>query len=698
VTADAERQADEALARRLRITWQPFYGRHGRLRPVQRLAMPAILAGQDALIVAPTASGKTEAACAPLIERLIGHPGETILYVSPTRALVNDLYIRLAPPIAQTGLVVHRRTGDHKDSLDSTGGVLLTTPESFDSMLCRGRMPDGSHILGKVTAVVLDEIHLIHGTARGEHVRWLIERLRRIKAQLVSEGSIRDPGIQVVALSATVTDPAAVAAEYLQSLPAIIQVPGSRQIEVVCPVVALPDAAHAIPGHLGVSAPQKVLCFSNSRKRVDQLARDLRKSLATLGYEVRAHHGSLSLVEREATEVALKGTAKIVVCATMTLEIGIDIGDVDLVVLDSPAPSVSSLLQRVGRGNRRTETTRLMMCSGSEVEALIHAAMLSAAREGGLDEERPGPQYAVARQQIASYIFQSPTRGRARRQVSELVKSMAANIDADALVAHLVSTGDLDEDASGVRLSGTWLDLATRGSIHSNIHDAGGYQVVDDRTGASIGHGIRSQKGRGLGVGGKLLEVGGWDQFKILVHKATSEVSATGDWSYVSGAWMKGAGQPRALRRYFGIPPEEWPTIYLDGSQCVFHFGGSRRRMVLDLLLELTGLSGRFRVDEWAVWQQTERVLAGQTPSWLSRWSPAQLAVLLTGTRLERAERSLGRPHENRCLPVNLRIREVVEWLDLEHEHDSLAHATWKPVRDPDTEKALQVIAASLAR
>jgi ATP-dependent Lhr-like helicase len=660
--------------------------------------MPAILAGRDALIVAPTASGKTEAACAPLVERLMGHPSGTILYVCPTRALVNDLFMRLVRPIEQTGLALSRRTGDHKDSLDESARVLLTTPESFDSMLCRGRTPGGSHILGNVMAVVLDEIHLIHGTARGEQVRWLIERLRRVNAQVAASGSTRDPGIQVVALSATVSDPARVAAEYLHSSAAIFQVQGSRQIEVVCPVVDLPDAAHAIPGHLSESEPQKVLCFSNSRKRVDQLARDLRKSLSTLGYEVRAHHGSLSLVEREATEKSLKETARIVVCATMTLEIGIDIGNVDLVVLDSPAPSVSSLLQRVGRGNRRTDTTRLMMCSGSEVEALIHAAMLSAAREGDLGEGRPGPQYAVARQQIASYIFQAPARSRSRRQVSELVKSMAASIDADALVAHLVSTGDLDEDGSGVRLSGTWLDLATRGSIHSNIHDAGGYQVIDDRTGTPIGHGIRSQQGRGLGVAGKLLEVQGWDHFKILVHKAASETSATGDWSYVSGAWMKGSGQPRAVRRYFGIPPEEWPTIYHDGAQCVFHFGGGRRRMLLDLLLELTGLSGRFRVDEWAVWPQTKPVPAGQTPSWLGRWSPPQLAVLLTGTRLERAERSLGRPYENRCLPVNLRIREVVEWLDLEHEHDSLVHATWKPVRDPDTEKALQVIATSLAR
>src|SRR5205823_6804612 len=104
----------------------------------------------------------------------------TVLYVSPTRALVNDLYERLHDPLRQLGLRLVRRTGDHKDSLAPAPHVLLTTPESFDSLLCRGRDGERGHVLASVVAVVLDEIHLLLGSPRGEQARWLVERLRRL--------------------------------------------------------------------------------------------------------------------------------------------------------------------------------------------------------------------------------------------------------------------------------------------------------------------------------------------------------------------------------------------------------------------------------------------------------------------------------------------------------------------------------------
>src|SRR5688500_17057613 len=106
---------DAELAQRLRISWSTFFGRFGSLRPIQQLSIGGILEGRDALLVAPTASGKTEAACAPLIERNFAEREWAILYVTPTRALVNDLYERLASPVEQLGLTIGRRTGDHRD-------------------------------------------------------------------------------------------------------------------------------------------------------------------------------------------------------------------------------------------------------------------------------------------------------------------------------------------------------------------------------------------------------------------------------------------------------------------------------------------------------------------------------------------------------------------------------------------------------
>ena len=175
----------------------------------------------------------------------------------------------------------------------------------------------------------------------------------------------------------------------------------------------------------------------------------------------------------------MKARDRIVVCATMTLEIGIDIGDVDLVVLDAPAPSVSSLLQRVGRGNRRSGYTRLMMCSGSVVESLVHAAMLDAARAGDLGDAERGPQYAVARQQFASYIFQAPGRSRPRAQLEGLAGALLPTVDAASLLNHLVSLGEFEEDASGVRLGRRVAGFERSTNALDEIEDAGGYEVVD---------------------------------------------------------------------------------------------------------------------------------------------------------------------------------------------------------------------------
>lgn len=697
MTANRDLDADVEIADRLRLTWSPFFGRFGRLRPVQRVGIPKILDQKDVLMVAPTASGKTEAACAPLVEMNSGSERWTILYISPTRALVNDLFQRLDSPIEQLGLTIKRRTGDHRDPLVEPPNLLLTTPESFDSLLCRGRSRALRHVLGYVNAVVLDEVHLIFGTARGEQTRWLLHRLRRLREQMVTDAVIRTADLQVVALSATVPDVDALVDTYLGPDRAVVSVEGTRPIELVAPDAGSPAAESSVLNYVrSADASEKVLVFSNARKRVDELARVLATTLEPDRYEVRAHHGSLAQAERESVESAMKARDRIVVCATMTLEIGIDIGDVDVVVLDGPAPSVSSLLQRVGRGNRRSGYTRLMMCSGSVVESLVHAAMLDAARVGDLGDAERGPQYAVARQQLASYIFQAPGRSRPRAQLEGFAGALLPTVDAARVLDHLVSLGEFEEDASGVRLGREWLDLSDRGAIHSTIEDAGGYEVVDQRTGAGIGKGIRSQSGRGLGVAGKLLEVKKWDQFKIVVSKAANEAGAAGQWSYVSRAWMRGAGQPRAVQRYLGIPRDEWPVLEVGQSICVFHFGGARRRAVLSLIEELAGTGATLHLDDWTIWLPDPGRNEHRVPGWLTRWTPDQLGLLLDGSRLDRMERLLARPAANKQLPLGLRVREVSEWLALSDEREAFSRATWTRPGDPHAANALRLVAREL--
>lgn len=686
--------ADYRIAERLRRTWDAFFARFGRLTDVQRSAILPVLDGADVLVCAPTASGKTEAVCAPLVERLLRQGGAwTVLYVCPTRALVNDLYERLTGPVALLGLALKRRTGDHHDLLGDGAHLLITTPESFDSLLCRGRLGDAGHVLSGVEAVVLDEVHLLYGTPRGEQLRWLLHRLARLRAFAKAQRWCKRSGFQRVALSATVARPDDVVAAYMPGGTSV-SVPGGRDIDAVLVDAASPAVEDQLPAYLDtLEAPEKILVFCNQRKRVDTLAVSLRDALEERGYAVRAHHGSLAREERETTESDIRQLGRVVVFSTSTLEIGIDIGDIDLVVLDGPPPDVSALLQRIGRGNRRTGRTRVMQCSGSTAEMFVHGAMLSAARDGELFPEFPGPHFAVVRQQLASYIFQGPRRARSRTSLVSFASEVCPDCDAGALIDHLVAEQDLEESGDGVRLGSQWLDATRLGEIHSNIESSGGEHVVDVDSGRSIATGVRFKGGSGLAVAGNLLHVRERSDWQLFVRRVSDPKLARGQWSYVSRAWMTGAGQPQAVRRYLGFAADQWPVLEQDIATMVFHFGGTRRRALLELLLNAEGLSSpAVRVDTWKI---TFTGWRADPPSWITGATPALLALRIPGS-LGKLERWLARPGTNRHLPPHLRVREVEGWLNLEAELTRAIQAKWvRPASDRQSD-ALLLLAQGL--
>ncbi len=193
-------------------TWSPFFGRFGNFTPIQLQAIPPILQGQDTLVIAATASGKTEAVVAPLLERLLQkgpiEPGLLrILYICPTRALVRDLVERLQTPLENLGISLALKTGDTGPvAAANPATLLITTPESTDSLLTR--IP---RLFIPLQAIVLDEIHLFDRTPRGDHLRCLLNRIERIRTYAQPD----TPPAQRIALSATVPDPAGVAARYL---------------------------------------------------------------------------------------------------------------------------------------------------------------------------------------------------------------------------------------------------------------------------------------------------------------------------------------------------------------------------------------------------------------------------------------------------------------------------------------------------
>ena len=180
-------------------TFHAFLGMFPRLTAIQAHAIPQVLTGEDCVLVAPAASGKTEAALAPLCERLLREPspgGVRLLYVVPTRALANDTETRVRGPAGTLGLVATVRTGDRPVALAARRtDLLITTPESMDSMLCRQ-----ADVFKNVRAVVVDEAHQVDGTARGDQLRVLLRRLSAWHAK---------PRPQHVAMTATVADPEA---------------------------------------------------------------------------------------------------------------------------------------------------------------------------------------------------------------------------------------------------------------------------------------------------------------------------------------------------------------------------------------------------------------------------------------------------------------------------------------------------------
>jgi len=657
---------------------------------VQRHAIPLILQGDDVLICAPTAAGKTEAVCAPLLERnYYSTMPWKVLYISPTRALINDLYYRLITPVEHLGLKISRYTGDHHQRLDDAA-LILTTPESFDSLMCRGRRK-GGHILADVCALVLDEIHFLLGSARGEHVRWLIERLMLLKRHAKKEKWIKNDSIQRVALSATVPAPDKVAKDYLDAERGrVVFVPGGRRIDVVCDEEAAPLTEDCLLSYLKMPGKsEKILVFCNARKRVDTLLDAMKENIEKAGFVALAHHGSLSKTVREEAEYAMKTEKKVVMFATSTLEIGVDIGDIDLIVLDGPAPDMPSLLQRIGRGNRRTNTTRVMPCFGSMAECVIQSAMIEAARGNKLFPDAYGPCHSVARQQVASYIFQSPKRSRNCGKIRYLLGKCADPIVADSLIDHMIEEGELFLDGDGVRLNEEWRNRSERGDIHSNIESTPGVILIDEDSDKVLATGLRPSDGKVLKLAGKLMEIRKWENNKVFVGQLKKNVKPDTVWGYHSRSWIKGAGQPQSVKHYLGVEDTVWPLLHLDGESVVFHFGGGRRKAVLEIALrDNKDVPTDVKITEWYL---AIRGRITDKPPWLMATGPSML-MLKIGHMLDQLEKTLSRPYANKKLPAHARIHEVTGWLNLVAELELIKDAKWEHVNDSNTAFALESI------
>ena len=378
--------------------WQP--------RPHQLALLEQARARRSTLLIAPTGAGKTLAGFLPSLiaaaaERAQSAPSETVakagglrtLYISPLKALAVDVARNLLAPIAEMGLDVRveTRTGDTTASKRARQrirppDILLTTPEQIALMLGNA---DAAHIFADVDTVILDELHALAPSKRGDLLALDLGRLRTLA-----------PGLTVTGLSATVARPTELRAwlvpqtdpERQRRLADLVEVRGGAKplIHILETEDELPWASHsaryAVPEILAEIARHRLaLIFVNTRMQAELMFQELWRANAE-NLPIALHHGSLDAGQRRKVEAAMAAGRLRAVVATSTLDLGLDWGDIDVVINIGAPKGASRLIQRIGRANHRLdEPSKAILVPANRFEVLECRAALDAAEAGSQD-------------------------------------------------------------------------------------------------------------------------------------------------------------------------------------------------------------------------------------------------------------------------------------------------------------------------
>jgi ATP-dependent Lhr-like helicase len=393
--------------------------------PAQELGWPAIAGGGHVLIQAPTGSGKTLAAFLSAIDRVTTSPGEglRVLYVSPLKALNYDIERNLRGPLTglESKLRVGVRTGDtpakeRRELVSEPPDILITTPESLFLMLTAAARES----LRNVDTLILDEVHAVAGTKRGAHLALSVERLDRLAA-----------GFQRIGLSATQRPLKEIGRFVAGGRPIELVDAGIRKeldLQVVVPLEDMrePGEQQSIwpsvyPAILElVEAHRSTIVFVNNRRLAERLA--LRLNELAEDEIARAHHGSLAREQRILVEEDLKAGRIPCLVATSSLELGIDMGAVDLVIQVESPKSVARGLQRIGRaGHELHAVSKGRIFPKFRADLLESAVVARAMRNGEIEETQiPRNPLDVLAQQIVAVSVEGEI---ATDEVYELVTS-----------------------------------------------------------------------------------------------------------------------------------------------------------------------------------------------------------------------------------------------------------------------------------
>jgi ATP-dependent Lhr-like helicase len=389
--------------------------------PIQELSIPAILSGENVLLIAPTGTGKTLAAILPVLDRLIearaeGKPrGISVLYVTPLRALNRDLLRRLEEMGKDLDIKIQVRHGDTPISARSRQAknppdVMITTPETLQAILIGKRMKEH---LRSVRWVVVDEVHELATDERGVQLSFALERLRELTGV----------EFQRIGLSATIGEPERIGQFLVGSgrSVTVLRSDETRGLQISVRSVHPSTGDQKESVNLGLPAStvsrarmilgiiqshKSTLVFTNTREHAEALAAQIQAIGA--GVPVRVHHGSLSRELREEAEQEFQaGKLKALIC-TSSLELGIDIGSVDFIIQYTSPRETTRLVQRVGRsGHTLGGTSRGVILTINTDDILESAVLIQRAREGRL--ERPiihEKAYDVLAHQIIGLLLQ----------------------------------------------------------------------------------------------------------------------------------------------------------------------------------------------------------------------------------------------------------------------------------------------------
>lgn len=445
------------------------------LRPVQEEAIRVILDTKDNLLIScGTSSGKTEAAFFPILTETCerAKKGVSVLYIAPLKALINDQFERISYLCKAAGIKIHHRHGDvssvdKEEFVENPSGILQITPESLEGLLVR-RSADAGRIFAKTEYVVIDELHALLGTDRGGQVLCQIGRIMKIA------------GInpRIVGLSATIGDAQAVCRVLSACNGRNTQCPkfAGDKLSVSLLYEYFDDNKKRDEFIYEAVKKKNSLVFSNSREETEKITASLREISEKRrdNGDIFIHHGNISAALRRDAEKALKNPARhAVVCATSTLELGIDIGRLERVVSLGTPNTVSSFLQRLGRSGRRGNVPEMLSVfseAGEEertdrfdilpFELLQGIAITELYRrerfvEPPLDKKYP---FSLLCHQTLSLLASNP-RGYTAAELARNVLTLAPfgnieNGDYKLLLSHLFAKGYIEKLGDGKLILG----------------------------------------------------------------------------------------------------------------------------------------------------------------------------------------------------------------------------------------------------